>query len=84
MSTLLDKKLNRIETGIDAMRTDFGLSSTNNIEDVVARAIAGPQAEECMRICDLMEGTFDESNYSQGTIERVAELIDFYLKEGDE
>lgn len=85
MSSLNDK-LTRIETNVDEMRKDFGYSAETLIEVVTARAIAGPQAEECMRIYDLFQYPYtpNEKDYNEEDIQRVAELMYFYLPEESE
>lgn len=84
--TTLNNKLTRIETNVDEMRKDFGYSAETLIEVVTARAIAGPQAEECMRIYDLLQypKTPNEDDYNAKDIQRVAELMYFYLPEEEE
>ena len=49
----LNDKLSRVDSNVEEMRQAFGYSAATAIEVVTARAIAGPQAEECMRIYDL-------------------------------
>ena len=82
----LDSKLTRIETSVASMRNDFSLKTEDSIEIVAARAIAGPQAEECMRIYDLLQSpsAIDESNYNESDIARVDELLNFYLPTEEE
>lgn len=79
----LNDKLERIEANIDEMRNEFGYDAETIIEDITARAIAGPQAEECMRIYDLLQypHTPNETDYNEKDIQRVAELMAFYLPE---
>ena len=64
-NTYLDDKLNRIETSVASMRDGFDMKAEDSIEVVAARAIAGPQAEECMRIYDLLQypHIVDENDY---------------------
>lgn len=85
-NTYLDNKLNRIETSVETMRQDFAMDSTQSIETVAARAIAGPQAEECMRIYDLLQypHIVDENDYNEADIARVDELLNFYLSSEEE
>ena len=82
----LNNKLTRIEANVDEMRKSFGYSAETLIEVVTARAIAGPQAEECMRIYDLLQypNTPNEADYNEKDIQRVAELMYFYLPEEEE
>jgi hypothetical protein len=82
----LDSKLTRIETSVASMRDDFSLKTEDSIEVVAARAIAGPQAEECMRIYDLLQSpsAIDENNYNESDIARVDELLKFYLPTEEE
>lgn len=85
-NTKLDRKLARIETSITSMRIDFDMKGEDTIEKVAARAIAGPQAEECMRIYDLLESSriINEEDYNEHDVDRVANLMDFYLNMGGE
>lgn len=82
----LDTKLNRIESSVESMRQDFLMDSTQSIETVAARAVAGPQAEECMRIYDLLQypHTVNENDYNEADIARVDELLNFYLPSEEE
>lgn len=77
----LNKKLSRVDSNIEEMRQAFGYSAATAIEVVTARAIAGPQAEECMRIYDLLQypHTPNEEDYNEKDVQRVAELMTFYL-----
>lgn len=82
----LDSKLTRIETSVASMRDDFSLKTEDSIEVVAARAIAGPQAEECMRIYDLLQypHIVDENDYNEADVARVDELLNFYLSSEEE
>jgi hypothetical protein len=84
--TSLNDKLTRVETNIEGMKKEFGYSAETLIEVVTARAIAGPQAEECMRIYDLLQypNTPNEEDYNEKDIQKVAELMYFYLPEEEE
>ncbi len=81
----LNDKLSRVDSNVEEMRQAFGYSAATAIEVVTARAIAGPQAEECMRIYDLLQypHTPNEADYNEQDIQKVAELMYFYLPEED-
>lgn len=82
----LNDKLSRVDSNIEEMRQAFGYSAATAIEVVTAHAIAGPQAEECMRIYDLLQypRVPNEEDYNEKDIQRVAELMYFYLPEEEE
>ena len=82
----LNDKLSRVDSNVEEMRQAFGYSGATAIEVVTARAIAGPQAEECMRIYDLLQypHMVDENDYNEVDIARVEELLNFYLPSEEE
>lgn len=85
-NTNLDRKLTRIETSITSMRADFDMKGADTIEKVAARAIAGPQAEECMKIYDLLDRkkSIKDIQYSAEEIAEVEKLMNIYLQGGEE